>query len=571
MWRLPSKPPGLASERLTSEGWLRCAARRRIREISDTMNDSPATKLPDPDRQGNAGPMNGAESLVRTLAAGGVEVCFANPGTSEMHFVAALDRVTDIRSVLCLFEGVATGAADGYARMAERPAATLLHLGPGLANGLSNLHNAKRARSPVINVIGEHATAHRRYDAPLTSDIQALAGPFSDWLKTSSDSRAVSADGADAIAAALSPPGRIASLVLPADTAWGEGGGIVPVPLVPARARVSDDRIRTAAQALRSGRKVLLLVGDISVRGEGLARAAGIAQATGAGLLAETSNARMARGSGRPAVERLPYPVDAALDALSRYEDLILIGAKPPVAFFGYPGKPSELQAPGARIHVLAGAAEDQLDALARLSEEVGAPTSGPVLSPAKAPDCPDRGALDPVSIAQVIGALVPENAIVCDESITTGRNFFAATHGSPPHDWLQLTGGAIGLGVPLALGAAVACPDRQVIALQADGSALYTVQGLWSQAREGSKVLTCIWSNRSYAILRGELAAVGVKEPGRSAIDMLSLDRPSIDWVRLAEGFGIEARRVETLGDFARAFRDGLQADGPFLIEVVL
>jgi acetolactate synthase-1/2/3 large subunit len=522
-----------------------------------------------PEARGGAA-MNGAESLARTLAAGGVEVCFANPGTSEMHFVAALDQVEGIRSVLCLFEGVATGAADGYARMADKPAATLLHLGPGLANGLANLHNLKRARSPVVNVVGEHASFHRRFDAPLTADIEALAGQYSAFMRSSTDSRSVAADGAAAIAAARTAPGRVATLILPADTAWGEGGAIALVPPVPARATVGEDRIRTVSDLLASGESVLLLLGDRSLREEGLAFASRIAARTGAGVMAETSNARMARGRGRLPVERVPYPVDAALDALRRFRHIVLVGARPPVAFFGYPGKPSELQAPGAALHVLADAADDQIDALARLAESCGAPRPAPVPESAR-PELPRGGALEPGSIARVIGALLPENAIVCDESVTTGRSFFRETHGAPPHDWLQLTGGAIGLGIPLATGAAIACPDRQVIALQADGSGLYTLQGLWTQAREKLKVLTCIWSNRSYAILRGELAAVGVERPGRSATDMLSLDRPAIDWIALARGFGVEARRAESVEELASAFAAGLRAEGPFLIEVVL
>ncbi|HEX2554994.1 MAG TPA: acetolactate synthase large subunit [Microvirga sp.] len=513
--------------------------------------------------------MNGAESLVRTLAAGGVEVCFANPGTSEMHFVAALDRVAGVRSVLCLFEGVVTGAADGYARMAEKPAATLLHLGPGLSNGLANLHNARRARSAMVNIVGEHATFHRKFDAPLTADIEALAGQYSAWMRTSTDSRTVAQDGAEAVAAALSPPGRIATLILPADTAWGEGGPIAPLPPVPTRSPVDEERVRAAAAALRGGARTLLLLGDRAVRAEGLLLAARIAAKTGARYLAQTSNTRMARGAGRPPIERVPYPVDAALKALADYEHIVLVGATAPVAFFGYPGKPSELAAPGSTILTLAEPHEDLIDALGRLADAVAAPQRVSLPSAARAAMPPD-GPLTPASIAAVLGALIPEQAIVCDESVSTGRAFFGQTHGAEPHDWLQLTGGSIGLGIPMAVGAAVACPDRKVVALQADGSGLYTVQGLWTQAREKLSVLTCIWANRSYAILRGELAAVGALNPGPTALDMLSLDHPAIDWVAVARGFGVEARRVSTVREFADAFRDGLKP-GPYLIEVVV
>jgi len=512
--------------------------------------------------------MNGAESLVRTLVAGGVEVCFTNPGTSEMHFVAALDKVEGMRCVLCLFEGVATGAADGYARMAEKPASTLLHLGPGLANGLANLHNAKRARTPIVNIVGEHATYHRGHDAPLTSDIEALAGQFSGWMRTSEDSTTVAADGAEAIAGARTAPGRIATLVLPADTAWGEGGPVAAAVAPPPRAKASEEALRQAVEALRSGEPALLLLGDRSLRERGLACAARIAAATGARVMAQTSNARMERGAGRFAVERLPYAVDLALAALKDLKHLILVGSTAPVAFFAYPGKPGTLFPEGCAIHALARPDDDQIDALERLVDALGAPAV-PAKTAAR-PGLPS-GPLNPDSIALVLGALLPENAIVCDESITTGRNFFAATHAAPPHDWLQLTGGAIGLGIPLATGAAVACPDRKVVNLQADGSGLYTAQALWTQARENLDILTLVWANRSYAILRAELANVGAENPGRKALDMLSLDNPPVDWVSLARGFGVEARRAETLDELIRAFQAGLSRKGPFLVEVAL
>jgi len=515
--------------------------------------------------------MNGAESLVRTLVRGGVEVCFANPGTSEMHFVAALDRVEGIRCVLCLFEGVVTAAEDGYARMADKPAATLLHLGPGLANGLANIHNAKRARSPMVNVVGEHATYHRRFDAPLTADIEALAGQYSAWLKTSEDSRGVAADGAEAVAAALAPPGGIATLVLPADTAWGEGGTVAAVPAIPERARVPDERVAAAAEILRSGEPALLLVGDRALRAGPLEDASRVAQATGARLMATTAVARQERGAGRVAVDRVPYPVDLAVERLAGLKRLILVGAADPVAFFGYPGKPSRLAPPDCEAFLLAAPEEDQADALARLAQALGAADREPILAQPNRPAIPPDGPLDPAAIGAVLGALLPDGAVVVDESITTGRNFSSLTAGAPAHDWLQLTGGAIGIGVPLAVGAAVACPERKVICLQADGSGLYTLQGLWTQARERLNVLTCIWANGSYAILNGELANVGAQNPGPKALDMLSLRNPDLDWVSLARGFGVEARRVRTVAEFARAFEEGLAADGPFLIEAAI
>lgn len=514
--------------------------------------------------------MNGAESLARTLVAGDVQVCFTNPGTSEMHFVAALDRVDGIRCVLCLFEGVATGAADGYARMADKPASTLLHLGPGLSNGLANLHNARRARSPVVNIVGEHATYHRRFDAPLTSDIESLARPVSGWVRTSVDSHAVAADGASAIAAARSAPGQVATLILPADTAWNEGSGIAQTPAAASARRVAATTVEAVAALLRQGGRSMLLLGDKALREAPLALARRIANATGASLLAETSNARMARGAGRVPVERLPYVVDAAVKTLETVETLVLVGARAPVGFFAYPNKPSELAPAGCRIITLAGVDEDQRDALEQLADGLGV-RAAPLDLPSRAPAPLPTGALDARALAQVIGALLPEQTIVCDESVTTGRGFFPATAVAPPHDWLQLTGGAIGLGIPLAVGAAVACPDRKVVSLQADGSGMYTVQGLWTQARENLDVLTVIWSNRSYAILRGELAGVGADNPGPKALDMLSLGNPDLDWVSLAKGLGVDGQRVDTAEGFARAFQAGVAHRGPYLIEVEL
>ena len=518
--------------------------------------------------------MNGAESLVRTLIAGGVEVCFTNPGTSEMHFVAALDRVEGMRCVLCLFEGGATGAADGYARMADKPASTLLHLGPGLANGLANLHNAKKARTPVVNIVGEHATYHRDYNAPLTSDIEGLARPMSSWVRTGMSAAEIGADGAAAIAAARTAPGQVATLILPANTAWDPGTGVAPVPPIPERARAEDSAIAAAVAALASGEPVLLHLGDRAVRGEGRVIADRIARKTGATLMAMTSNARIDRGAGTVPIERLPYPIDQAIEALKGFRHVILIGATQPVGFFAYPGKPSLLAPEGSSTITLATPEQDQIDALERLAEAVAAPPAEPVAEPdalPARPRLPTSGPLDQDTIGQVLGALIPEGAVICDESITTGRNFFALTRDAAPQTRLQLSGGTIGLGIPMATGAAVAGPGRKVINLQADGSGLYTVQALWTQARERLDVVTLIWSNRSYAILRAELANVGALNPGPKAIGMLSLDDPAIDWVDLARGFGVEGRRVETLADFIAAFQHALAHPGPHLIEVAL
>jgi acetolactate synthase I/II/III large subunit len=432
-------------------------------------------------------PMNGAESLVRTLVAGNVTVSFTNPGTSEMHFVAALDRVDGMRCVLCLHETVTTGAADGYWRMTNKPASTLLHLGPGLGNALANLHNLKRARSGVVNIVGEHATYHRQYDAPLTSDIEGIAGTMSHWVKTSMSAKDVAADGAEAVSVAMQAPGQIATLILPADTAWTDSQGPVTVAAPAAPPKVGEDAVEAAARAIEAGGgNALIVLGTWAVRAKPMEHVSKIAVKTGAKFRAEGSNGRVERGAGRVAIERVPYPVDVALAATKGTTHLILVGAKAPVAFFAYPNKPSLLYPPEAEVVTLATPAEDAEDALARLADRLGASKEAPLLNAPRRPDL-HRGNLTHEAIAAVVGHLLPENAIVTDESVTTGRNFFRDTHGAPPHDWLSLTGGAIGEGLPLAVGAAVACPDRKVIALQADGSGMYSrVSGSTSPSASG-------------------------------------------------------------------------------------
>ena len=513
--------------------------------------------------------MNGAESLVRTLLAGNVNVCFTNPGTSEMHFVAALDQVPGMRSVLCLFEGGATGAADGYYRMTGRPASTLLHLGPGLANGIANLHNAKKAGSGVVNIVGEHATYHIELDAPLTADIEGLARPVSHWVKTSNSSKDIAKHGAEAIAAAMVPPGQIATLILPGDTAWNEGAGIADIPEFEQRSSVDTNEVDQAAEVLKEGSNTLLLLGGAALREENLVLAGKIAAKTGCALLTEWSNARLDRGAGRIEVNRIPYVVEKALDVLKGYDKIVLMGAKAPVAFFAYPNKPSILTQDGCQFFEVAGDSDDIASALAGLVDAVGAEQTEPkgVVKPFR-PDVPD-GPIDPGSIASVIGALLPENAVVVDESVTTGREFFPLTAGAAPHAWLNNRGGSIGYGLPVATGAAIACPGQKIVALEGDGSAMYTVQSLWTIAREQLDVTIMVFSNRSYKILRGELTNVGVQNPGPRAVDMLSLNRPDLDWVKMAAGMGVDGCKVNDAKQLAKAFESGLATDTPYLIEV--
>lgn len=510
--------------------------------------------------------MNGAQALITTLVDGGVDVCFANPGTSEMHFVAALDTVEQMRAVLTLFEGVATGAADGYARIADRPAAVLLHLGPGLGNGLANLHNARRARVPMVVVVGDHATYHKSYDAPLESDIDAVAGTVSGWLRRTATAGDVGADTADAVAASRSGS-QISTLILPADASWSEGAEPAH-PASPAPDWTSID-VTAVAEVLQRNEPTTILIGGDATRGPGLAAAARIAEATGARLLCETFPTRLERGAGVPAIDRLGYFAEAAAAQLDGAKHLVLAGAKSPVSFFAYPGMPSDLAPAGCEVHVLAeysGAAV----ALAALAELLAPGTTAPVAA-ASRPDLPS-GALTAASVADVIGALLPERAIVVDESNTSGVMLPQATAGAPAHDWLTLTGGAIGYGIPTAVGAAVAAPDRPVLCLESDGSAMYTIAGLWTQARENLDITTVIFDNGAYDILRIELQRVGAgSDPGPKAQDLLDISRPTMDFVKIAEGMGVPARKVTTAEEFADALRAAFDESGPHLIDVVL
>lgn len=515
--------------------------------------------------------MNGAESLVRSLALNGIEVCFTNPGTSEMHFMAALDRTDALRCVLGLQENVVTGAADGYGRMAEKPAATLLHLGPGLGNGLANLHNANKAGTGIVNIVGDHATYHIDFDAPLTADVEGIARPVSKWVRTSPTSEGVAADGAEAVRQASVHPGQIATLILPANTAWGEGGEPVRAATPNAPGGPDVAAVEAAAKALSSGEASALYLKGNVLREPGLTLAGKIAAKTGARLFAPTSNARMDRGAGRVAVERVPYVVDQALERLSPLKHMVGIGDAEPVAFFAYPNKPSRVLPDGCTVQHLCDDGEDGVKALEMLCDALDAHGAAPTLAERRADDGLPDGVLDQDKIAAAVSAMLPDDAIVIDESITSGRQLNWQTAGAAPHSWLSLCGGSIGAGIPLAVGAAIACPDRKVVALQADGSAMYTIQGLWTQAREGLDVTTVIYANRAYAILQGEMKAVGVESPGRVARDMFGLDRPTLDFVSMARGMGVEAERVDDATAFNTALQRGLATPGPYLIEAVI
>jgi acetolactate synthase-1/2/3 large subunit len=513
--------------------------------------------------------VNGAQALIRTLVGAGVDVCFANPGTSEMHFVAALDDVPEMRAVLTLFEGVATGAADGYARMAGRPASTLLHLGPGMGNGLANLHNARRGRTPLVNVVGDHARSHKRQDAPLESDIDAIAGSFSRWVRRSLLPSDVGADAADAVAAASAAPGGVATLILPADVSWEEGAGVAaPVPVRPAP-RPFPDVVERVATALTGNEPAVLFLGGDAVGQTGQLLAARVAANTGARLMCETFPARRAHGAGLPNLPKLPYPPDMAIAALAGTRNLVLVGAPEPVHFFGYPGLPGSPVPADCTVHVLAEPGEDGVAALEALAESLPG-TAEPSLLEASRPELP-TGALTPRALSAVVGALLPEDAVLVDEALTSGVGLDELTAGAPQHHWLSLTGGAIGAGLPMAAGAALACPGRQVVGIQADGSAMYTISALWTYAREQLDVTTIVCNNGSYAILEQELSRVGAAGDGKRAEQLLDLGNPDLDFVAMASGMGVPASRAHTAEDLAGQLRRALTEAGPHLIDAVL
>lgn len=511
--------------------------------------------------------MNGAASLVHTLLNAGVDTCFANPGTSEMHFVAALDQIPGTHCVLGLQENIVTGMADGYYRIAGKPACTLLHCGPGLANGMANLHNARRAGAGIVNIVGDQATHHRPFDAPLTADTDAMARTVSHWVRTSTRAADVGRDAAAAVQAAKT--GQVATLILPADASWTEEG-VVAQPLAPPLPPPIDTlAVENAARILRRSRKVLLLLGGLGVLAPSQALAWRIAHATGAHIMAAFTNGHVARGRGRLQLERVPYVGEQAIRALSGYEHIILVNTKPPVGFFAYPGKPSTYYPPEAELHVLSRSDQDAEAALRLLVDELGA-SEVAIPDPGPKPD-PVTGAPTPEGLALTLAAVMPEEAIISDESVSYGRGFYQHTHAAPPHDWLHLGGGAIGGGLPVATGAAIGSErQRRVISLQADGSAMYSLQSLWTQARERLPVTTILLSNRKYNILIGEYKNVGAV-PGPTAMSMLDLSNPDLDWVRIAGGMGVEAARASTLQECSDLMKQSFRQSAPFLIELMI
>lgn len=514
--------------------------------------------------------MNGAERLLETLVDSGVKVCFANPGTSEMQLVSAIGNNDSMRAILCLFEGVVSGAADGYARMTDKPALTLLHVGSGFSNSMANQHNAKRAHVPLVNVVGDHATYHLQYDAPLTSDVPGHARLCSEWVGVSESADDLAVCGAKAVQVSMQGWGKITTLVAPANHAWEESADQAPSLPIPEMETVSADIVSELASALSNGKLTALFLGGRALREDSLVAAGRIAKATGARIICETFPARLQRGAGRVPVERLPYFAEQAAEFLNGIEQLILVGAAAPVSFFAYPGKDSVLTPDGCKILKLADVHQDTAAALRAVALKMGADVPADTANTAPETPPPD-GVLSPLAIAQSLVQLMPENAIVSDEAATCGLPMFSVTENAPPHEWMTITGGAIGQGLPLSLGAAIACPDRKVIALQADGSAMYTVQALWSMARENTDITVVIMNNRSYAILNIELARVGAGQPTPKTLSMFDLSHPDINWVDISEGMGVPSTRATTAEEFHQQFAHAMESKGPRLIEAMV
>ncbi len=512
--------------------------------------------------------VTGAEALIRAATHSGAEVCFANPGTTEMPLVAALDRVPGVRAVLGLQENVCTGAADGYARITGKTALTLLHLGPGLANGLANLHNARRANTPVVNIVGDHTSWHLPYDAPLTSDIAALAATVG-TVHTVTDRASVGEATRTAIDDAHRLLG-VSTVIVPADHQQQKLPEEPAKPAsAPSRASVGRDTVKNVAARLRAaGSRAVLLLGGNALGREGQEAAGRIAAKTGLSLYSETFPARAERGGGLPAIDRLPYFPETAAAVLRAAPAVIVAGAEDPIAYFGYEGVPSVLTAPGTLVR-LARPHEDAEEALLELADLLGADAPAP---PAAAfePPGPDEP-LSGRTIGQVLASCLPEDAIVSVEGGTSGYPFYTASASAPAHTVLTNTGGAIGQGLPCALGAAIAAPDRPVVALQSDGSGLYTAQALWTMSRERVNVVVLVAANHTYQVLRTELGRHGNDDFGAQAAALTSLADPRVDWVTLATAFGVPAVRATRVGDLRQTFTDAVASGGPHLIEIAL
>ncbi|MCI0993753.1 acetolactate synthase large subunit [Pseudomonas corrugata] len=513
--------------------------------------------------------MNGAQLIVKAAVASGIEYCFANPGTTEIPLVAAMASAPALKPVLSLFEGVCTGAADGYGRIAGKPAMTLTHLGPGFANGIANLHNARRANTPIVNVIGDHASWHVNYDPPLASDIQALAGSVSGWVRTSRTASGIGEDLQEAVRSAWQAKGQIASLILPMDLQANEVARETAFSTLHAPVRrFAGDRIEAIAQALRNGQRLVFIVGDQGLSVAGLEAAGRLAQLPGVHLFAETFPRLSYRGGGLPDLDRLPYFPEVAIGVLDQYDAVVCAGIPEPISYFGYEGIPSRL-AERDRLLYLADVGDDVAGALTALADALEAPAFVPTPMGVELP--PATAELTPQSIGQVLAASLPDDCIVSVEGGTCGYPFFTASARAARHRVLTNTGGAIGQGIPVGFGAALAERGNRVFCLQSDGSAQYTIQTLWSIAREQLPVVILIAANHRYAILQNELRRFGMTDFGPEALSLTVLDRPRIDWKALAKGYGLAASTVHTNAELQRALANAAADGGPCLIEMAL
>ncbi|MEP7004693.1 MAG: acetolactate synthase large subunit [Sphingomonas bacterium] len=514
---------------------------------------------------------NGAVALLKALRTGGARICFANPGTTELTLVDALAEVPEIRSVLALFEGVCTGAADGFARVSGEVPLTLLHLGPGFANGIANLHNARRAHSGIVNLIGDHASWHLPYDAPLTSDIESLATPVSIAVIRMRDTAQISVDAIRALEAAAGTPGGPVTMIVPTDIVDAKvESGAVPSPAPPRPRAVDAARIEDAAAiAAKAGDLILLLGGD-ALAEAGQRAAAAIVAKVGGRVLMEPYPAIVALGGDLPPIERQAYFPD---DVIRQMGDayVILAGARAPISYFGYEGYPSQLVRDD-RLFCLSTLEDDGPAALELLAANLGSMPVEPVetgsaTTEASTPDTP----LSPGIITAALIERLPENAIISLEGSTLGGPWLRQAHQARRHRVMTNTGGAIGQGLPCAVGAALAAPASRVVSLQSDGSAHYTLQALWTMAREKLRVTIILAANHRYGILQTELDRVEAPLEDPVIASLTRLDNPRADWVALAAGYGVDAVRVTNAGELNAALERGLSLDGPLLIQAEL
>ncbi len=509
---------------------------------------------------------DGAEMMFRTALSVGVDVCFANPGTTEMAMVAALDRVPGIRPVLGLFEGVCSGACHGYARVADRPALGLYHLGPGYVNALANLHNARRSFTPVVNIIGDQASWHLPYDAPLSSDTAKLA-TWVGWHRHVKSAAELAGDTAAAIHAATDGTGGPATLVVPADATWEEAPPEIPAVEFGSRRTVPADRVTEAAAALRSGHSALIVGGPL-VTAEMAADMVRIAAATGCRPLRYRAGTNEL-GRGRHLIPDIPYFPEGAARATAGVRTAVLLTEGEPVTFFGYPGVPSTTLPDDCHRLQLAGIEDDIARCLADLADAVGAGPAAPPPDPG--PPATPSGPLDIMTLGQTLAALMPDDAVLVQDGITSAAGFLTMVDRAAPFRMIQAMGGAIGAGLPTALGAAIAAPDRRVICLQSDGSAMYTIQALWSMAREGVDVTVVMANNHRYNILQMELHRAGIDEPGPNALALTELTDPDLDFCSLARGMGVPASRATTAEELTDAVARANATPGPSLVEAIL